>query len=369
MELAIIKSEIKTMNEKIKNFQKTLDLDEKAKQLAAFDERMQAENFWDNQKKAQEVIAEMNKIKSIVERFLTLSNQTEELNMLLELILEDTDEELEAELIFSIESVKSQLETYELEMLLSDPHDELNAIMELHPGAGGTESQDWAQMLYRMYTRYAEANGYKIEILDYQAGDIAGLKSVSFKVKGKNAFGHLKSERGVHRLVRISPFDSSGKRHTSFCSCDVIPELIENIMIDVKDEDVKIDTYRASGAGGQHINTTDSAVRLTHVPTGIIITCQSQRSQIKNREEAFKLLKGKLYQLELDKQADELSKIRGEVKEIGWGSQIRSYVFHPYSLVKDSRTGFEVGNANTVIDGQIDGFIDAFLRHGLNNDR
>jgi len=217
-------------------------------------------------------------------------------------------------------------------------------------------------MLYRMYTRYAEKKGYKLELLNYQAGDEAGIKSVSFKVKGLNAYGFLKSERGVHRLVRISPFDSAGKRHTSFCSCDVMPEFEGEINIEVQDEDIKVDTFRASGAGGQHINTTDSAVRMTHIPTGVIVTCQSQRSQLKNRETALQMLKSKLYQLELDKQTSELATIRGEVKEIGWGSQIRSYVFHPYSLVKDNRTGYEVGNANGVMDGELDELIDAYLR-------
>ncbi|MTL67112.1 peptide chain release factor 2, partial [Turicibacter sanguinis] len=245
------------------------------------------------------------------------------------------------------------------------PYDANNAILELHPGAGGTESQDWAEMLYRMYTRYAERKGFKIEVLDYLVGEEAGIKSVTIKIKGTNAFGYFKAERGVHRLVRISPFDSGGRRHTSFCSCDVMPEFSGDIDIEIRAEDLKIDTYRASGAGGQHINTTDSAVRITHIPTNTIVTCQNQRSQIKNREAAMEMLKSKLYQRKLEEQEAELAKIRGEVKEIGWGSQIRSYVFHPYSLVKDHRTSYEVGNVQSVMDGDLDGFIDAYLRYSI----
>ena len=362
MEMFEIKQHIKTMQEKIIDFRVALDLEVKEAKLAEYDEIMQAPGFWDDQRGAQEVINAMNAVKSKVERFYEIETQVDDLATLLEMILEEPDDELIADLGTSVATANRELTTFELEVLLSGPHDANSAILELHPGAGGTESQDWAQMLYRMYTRYAEKKGYKLEVLDYQAGDEAGIKSVSFKVKGLNAYGFLKSERGVHRLVRISPFDSAGKRHTSFCSCNVMPEFEGEINIEVQDEDIKVDTYRASGAGGQHINTTDSAVRITHQPTGIIVTCQNQRSQIKNREEALQMLKVKLYQLELDKQTSELAAIRGEVKEIGWGSQIRSYVFHPYSLVKDNRTGHEVGNTNGVMDGELDGFIDAFLR-------
>ena len=362
MEMFEIKQHIKAMQEKIIDFRETLDLDEKEAKLKEYDEIMQAPGFWDDQRGAQEVINTMNGIKSKVERFYEFETQVEELEIELEMILEEPDDELIADLGNSVRETNKDLADFELEVLLSGTYDANNAILELHPGAGGTESQDWAQMLYRMYTRYAEKKGYKLELLNYQAGDEAGIKSVSFKVKGLNAYGFLKSERGVHRLVRISPFDSAGKRHTSFCSCDVMPEFEGEINIEVQDEDIKVDTFRASGAGGQHINTTDSAVRMTHIPTGVIVTCQSQRSQLKNRETALQMLKSKLYQLELDKQTSELATIRGEVKEIGWGSQIRSYVFHPYSLVKDNRTGYEVGNANGVMDGELDELIDAYLR-------
>lgn len=350
------------MQEKVVAFQTALAVVEKEKEIKKYEEIMQASGFWDDQRGAQETINAMNVIKSKVERFHEFAGRIEDLTVELEMVMDEPDDDLIADLAASVSTANTDLSAFELEILLSGPHDANSAILELHPGAGGTESQDWAEMLYRMYTRFAEKKGYKLELLDYQKGEEAGIKSVLFKVKGLNAYGYLKSERGVHRLVRISPFDSGGRRHTSFCSCDVMPEFEGEINVEVKDEDIKVDTYRASGAGGQHINTTDSAVRITHTPTGIIVTCQSQRSQIKNREAAVQMLKSKLYQLELDKQAAELAAIRGEVKEIGWGSQIRSYVFHPYSLVKDTRTGYEVGNAGAVMDGNLDGFIDAYLR-------
>lgn len=350
------------MQEKVAAFRQALAVAEKEKAVKKYEEIMQEPGFWDDQRGAQETINAMNAIKSKVERFYEFAGRIEDLTVELEMILEEPDDALITDLGASVLTADTELSAFELEILLSGPHDANSAILELHPGAGGTESQDWAEMLYRMYTRFAEKKGYKLEVLDYQVGDVAGIKSVSFKVKGLNAYGYLKSERGVHRLVRISPFDSGGRRHTSFCSCDVMPEFEGEINVEVKDEDIKVDTYRASGAGGQHINTTDSAVRITHIPTGTIVTCQNLRSQIKNRDAAFQMLKSKLYQLELDKQAAELAAIRGEVKEIGWGSQIRSYVFHPYSLVKDTRTGYEVGNTGAVMDGDLDGFIDAYLR-------
>jgi len=362
MEMFEIKQQIKAMTEKMVTFKAALDLKSKEEQLKVYDDLMQASDFWDDQRNAQDVINAMNQIKSKVEQFYAFETKVEELAIELEMILEEQDDDLITDLGTAVRKTNDALATFELDVLLSDPHDSNNAILELHPGAGGTESQDWAEMLYRMYTRYAQMKGYKVELLDYQAGDEAGIKSVSFKVKGDNAYGFLKSERGVHRLVRISPFDSGGRRHTSFCSCDVMPEFEGEVQVDIKDEELKVDTYRASGAGGQHINTTDSAVRITHLPTGTVVTCQNQRSQIKNKEAALQMLKSKLYQLELDKQASELAEIRGEVKEIGWGSQIRSYVFHPYSLVKDNRTGYEVGNIGAVMDGALDGFIHAYLR-------
>ena len=250
-------------------------------------------------------------------------------------------------------------------MLLSGEHDDLNAIVEIHPGAGGTESQDWAEMLFRMYQRYAANKGWKVEVLDYLDGDVAGIKSVTMLIKGDNVYGHLKAEKGVHRLVRLSPLYSAKRRHTSFASVDVMPEFNNEIEIEIQSTDLKIDTYRASGAGGQHINKTDSAVRITHLPTNIVVTCQSQRSQIQNREQAMVMLKSKLYQLMLEKQASELKELKGEQKEIAWGSQIRSYVLHPYSLVKDNRSGYESNNPKAVLDGDLDGFIYAYLKSAL----
>lgn len=365
MEIHEIRTEIKKMSERVRQFRDSLNVEEKEAEIKVYDDQMQAAGFWDDQRKAQEIINAANAIKDKVNTFYALETEVEDLAVAFELILEEQDEELQAELESQLDEVSERLNKFELEILLSGPYDANNAILELHPGAGGTESQDWAEMLYRMYTRYAERKGFKVEVLDYLVGEEAGIKSVTIKIKGTNAFGYFKAERGVHRLVRISPFDSGGRRHTSFCSCDVMPEFSGDIDIEIRAEDLKIDTYRASGAGGQHINTTDSAVRITHLPTNTIVTCQNQRSQIKNREAAMEMLKSKLYQRKLEEQEAELAKIRGEVKEIGWGSQIRSYVFHPYSLVKDHRTSYEVGNVQGVMDGDLDGFIDAYLRYSI----
>ncbi len=365
MEMYEIRAELKKMSERIEQFYSSLKVEEKEEQIKEYDAKMQEEGFWSDQRGAQEVINAANVIKDKVKAFYSLKEQVEDVVVAYELIQEEPDEDLEAELVVQIKEVSAALNKFELEILLSGPYDANNAILELHPGAGGTESQDWGEMLYRMYTRYAEKKGFKVEVIDYLVGDEAGIKSVTFKIKGVNAYGYLKAEKGVHRLVRISPFDSGGRRHTSFCSCDVMPEFTGNIDIEIRTEDIKIDTYRASGAGGQHINTTDSAVRITHLPTNVVVTCQNQRSQIKNREAAMEMLKAKLYQRKLEEQEAELAKIRGEVKEIGWGSQIRSYVFHPYSLVKDHRTSYEVGNTQAVMDGDLDGFVDAYLRYSI----
>ena len=302
----------------------------------------------------------------MLNEFTDLNETYENLELTYELVKEENDADLQEELTAELKELANRLNDFELQLLLSEPYDKNNAILELHPGAGGTESQDWGSILLRMYTRWGEKKGYKVETLDYLPGDEAGIKSVTLLIKGHNAYGYLKAEKGVHRLVRISPFDSSGRRHTSFVSCEVMPEFNDEIEIDLRNEDLKIDTYRSSGAGGQHVNTTDSAVRITHVPTGVVVTCQSERSQIKNRERAMNMLKAKLYQRKIEEQEKELANIRGEQKEIGWGSQIRSYVFHPYSLVKDHRTNVEIGNIQSVIDGEIDPFIDAYLRSKLN---
>jgi peptide chain release factor 2 len=353
----------------LKNVSTTLgglfDLDAKKARIAELDEQMSAPTFWDDQNAAQVVINEANGLKEQVNEFEELAASYEDLEIAHELVKEEADADMQKELVKDTKELIAKLNDFELQLLLNEPYDKNNAILELHPGAGGTESQDWASMLLRMYTRYAERQGYKVETLDYLPGDEAGVKSVTLSIKGHNAYGYLKAEKGVHRLVRISPFDSSGRRHTSFVSCEVMPEITDDTEIEIRTEDLKVDTYRASGAGGQHVNTTDSAVRITHTPTNTIVSCQTERSQIKNRERAMKMLMAKLVQRRLEEQQAQLAEIRGEQKEIGWGSQIRSYVFHPYSLVKDHRTNTEVGNVQSVMDGEITPFIDSYLRSKL----
>lgn len=342
------------------------DLDWKRERVKELEQMMTEPNFWDDQNAAQKVINESNNLKNYISSFEEIEERYEDMEVSYELVKEEKDQELFDELNEEMTTFLNDINDFELQLLLNEPYDANNAILELHPGVGGTESQDWASMLLRMYQRWAEDKGYKVETLDYLPGEEAGVKSVTLLIKGHNAYGYLKTEKGVHRLVRISPFDSSGRRHTSFVSCDVTPEMDDDVDIEIKPEEIKIDTYRASGAGGQHVNTTDSAVRITHIPTNTIVTCQNERSQIKNREAAMKMLKSKLYQLEIEKQQEELASIRGEQKEIGWGSQIRSYVFHPYSMVKDHRTNTEIGNTQAVMDGEIDPFIDAYLRLQIN---
>lgn len=326
---------------------------------------MAAPDFWDDQERAQKLIAEINGIKDVTGRFDQLFAQLDDLKVTLELAQEEDDRELFAEADLGAKRLEPMLDEFELELLLEGPYDKNNAIFELHPGAGGTESQDWASMLLRMYVRFAEGRGWKVETLDYLQGDEAGLKSVTLLVKGHNAYGYLKAEKGVHRLVRISPFDASGRRHTSFVSVDVIPEIDEDVEVDIRPEDLKTDTFRSTGAGGQHINTTDSAVRITHMPTGIVVSCQSERSQIQNRAVAMKILAARLYEKKMEEQEAEIAALRGEQKDIAWGSQIRSYVFHPYSMIKDHRTNYEVGNTQAVMDGDLDGFVDAYLKWQL----
>ncbi|WP_335871575.1 peptide chain release factor 2 [Bacillus sp. 2205SS5-2] len=366
MELAEMRAELENTAKKLADFRGSLDLENKEARIAELDEEMVDPNFWNDQQAAQGVINEVNGLKELVNEYNELQETHENLEVTYELVKEEDDAELQAELESELVELVERLSTFELQLLLSEQYDKNNAILELHPGAGGTESQDWGSMLLRMYTRWAEKRGFKVETLDYLPGDEAGIKSVTLLIKGHNAYGYLKAEKGVHRLVRISPFDSSGRRHTSFASCEVVPEFNDEIEIDIRTEDLKIDTYRASGAGGQHINTTDSAVRITHLPTNIVVTCQSERSQIKNRDHAMKMLKAKLYQKKIEEQQEQLLEIRGEQKEIGWGSQIRSYVFHPYSMVKDHRTNAEMGNVHAVMDGDLDLFINSYLRSRIN---
>ncbi|WP_148449690.1 peptide chain release factor 2 [Nosocomiicoccus massiliensis] len=367
MEVSEIKSFIAEMRTKLEKFRGSLDLEEKETQIREYEELMVEPNFWDDTDKANEIIEKNNQLKRVVDGFNSLEDEVNDIEVSLELLKEENDPDLQEMMEETIQNVKKESDEFELNILLSEEHDEQDAILELHPGAGGTEAQDWAEMLLRMYQRFIEGQGFKTEVLNYLAGDEAGVKSVTLSVKGPFAYGLLKGEKGVHRLVRISPFDSSGRRHTSFVSCEVTPQFKDSeINIEINQEDISIDTYRASGAGGQHVNTTDSAVRITHHPTGVVVTCQNERSQIKNRETAMKMLKSKLYQLELERQQEEIAALKGEQKEIGWGSQIRSYVFHPYSMIKDHRTNYEVGNVDKVMNGDLMPFIDSYLRWHLN---
>ena len=318
--------------------------------------------FWDNADRANKKMKELKNLKDTVSECNGLKTQYEDIETLIEMGYEADDAEMIPEIREEMDSFIEKFETLRISTLLSEEYDKCNAILKLNAGAGGTESCDWAGMLYRMYTRWAERKGFTIEERDFLDGDEAGVKSVTFQVNGENAYGYLKSEKGVHRLVRISPFNAAGKRQTSFVSCDVMPDIDKEIDVEVRDEDIRIDTYRSSGAGGQHINKTSSAIRITHMPTGIVVTCQNERSQFQNKDKAMQMLKAKLYMLKLQEQADKLSDIRGEVTEIGWGNQIRSYVMQPYTMVKDHRTNAETGNVDAVMDGGIDLFINAYLK-------
>jgi len=323
---------------------------------------MGAPGFWDDADAAQRVAQELNTLKGAVAQYDALCDKYDELIMLWQLGMDENDESVYPEVVEIINNISTELEQLEIALMLSGEHDHSNAILTLHAGAGGTEAQDWVQMLLRMYVRWGEKNGYQVETMDLLAGDEAGVKSATILVSGTNAYGYLKSEKGVHRLVRISPFDASGRRHTSFAAVDVMPEIDDTVEIDINMADVRVDTYRAGGAGGQHINKTDSAVRMTHVPTGTVVQCQNQRSQIKNREQCMKMLRAKLFELERQKQADFKTELGGDYQAIEWGSQIRSYVFHPYNLVKDHRTNNETGNVNAVMDGELTSFIEAYLK-------
>ncbi len=321
--------------------------------------------FWENNKESNKVLSEIKSLKNKCLKYRNLEAEINNTIELIELLKMEYDEDLSLEMVKDIKKIDKDLERFEIETLLSGKYDKNNAILTIHPGAGGTEAQDWAEMLYRMYTRWANKSGYKVEELDYLEGDEAGLKSVTFEVTGENAYGYLKGEMGVHRLVRISPFDSGGRRHTSFASLEVLPEITDDVDLYINPDDIKMDVFRASGAGGQHINKTSSAVRLTHIPTGIITSCQTQRSQLQNREYAMKMLKSKLLDLKEREHKETIDELKGIQREIAWGSQIRSYVFCPYTLVKDHRTSYEVGNVQSVMDGDLDGFIENYLKQGV----
>ncbi len=323
---------------------------------------MEEPNFWDSTEKAQGYVKELKNLKDIIDGYHFLKQQYEDVETLIEMGYEENDESLIPEIEETLKKFIESLEELRLNTLLSDEYDKYNAILTLHAGAGGTESCDWASMLSRMYQKWADKKGYTTEILDYLDGEEAGIKSITIQISGINAYGHLKSEHGVHRLVRISPFNAAGKRQTSFVSCDVMPDIEEDMGIEIDEDDLRIDTYRSSGAGGQHVNKTSSAIRITHIPTGIVVQCQNERSQFQNKDKAMQMLKAKLYILRKQENQEKESGIRGEVKEIGWGNQIRSYVMQPYTMVKDHRTNAEIGNASSVLDGNIDLFINEYLK-------
>ena len=341
------------------------DLDALDEQIAENEHQMAQPGFWDDNTQAQQKINQTNELKEKRDTFVQLRDQIADLSTNVELLELEPDPDLTRELDDSFAQTDKALQQYRLNQLLNEQYDSRNAILEIHPGAGGTEAQDWGDMLLRMYVRWGEQHGFTVETANYEAGDIAGIKSVTLLFKGHDAFGYLRSEKGVHRLVRISPFDSAGRRHTSFASVDVMPELDESVKVDIDPSDLRVDTFRSSGAGGQHINKTESAVRITHLPTGLVASSQAERSQLENRVTAMNMLKSKLYELEEEKKAKKRAEIEGEQLEIGWGSQIRSYVFHPYTLVKDNRTNYETHNGQAVMDGDLDPFINAYLQWKL----
>ena len=361
LEFDNVRLDLESYEEPLANLKDSLHIDTLSTKISELEARTQEPDFWNDVNKAQKLQTDLRRMQQRVENFNKLTSEREDLLALCELANEEEDLDSLPELTEGVEKFKQDFEKMRLETLLTGPYDKNNAILSLQAGAGGTEAMDWVSMLYRMYTRWAESKGYQIQLLDYLEGEEAGVKSCSIKVIGENAYGFLRSEIGVHRLVRISPFDSSARRHTSFASCEVMPELDDSIDIKIDMADVRVDTYRATGKGGQHVNRTDSAVRLTHIPTGCVVACQAERSQIQNRETAMNMLKAKLYALAMAAHMEKIEDLKGVQMEIAWGSQIRSYVFCPYTLVKDHRTGYEEVNVDAVMNGNLDGFINAFL--------
>lgn len=362
VELDQFKSVLNTYTEPLEEVKASLDLEAKEQRIQELEREMEAPNFWDDPERAQEMMKTLNSLKVDKESYESLAVLKEDIETMIEMAYEENDPEMIPEIQEMMDEFQSKFDNIRIKTLLSGEYDRKDAIVKLNAGAGGTESCDWCSMLYRMFTRWAEKKGYSLEVLDYLDGDEAGIKSVTFQVNGENAYGYLKSEKGVHRLVRISPFNAAGKRQTSFVSCDVMPDIDEDIDIEINPDELRIDTYRSSGAGGQHINKTSSAIRITHLPTGIVVQCQNERSQFQNKDKAMQMLKAKLYMMKQQENMEKLSDIRGEVTEIGWGNQIRSYVLQPYTMVKDHRTGEETGNVDLVLDGGIDQFINGYLK-------
>lgn len=361
IELEQLKYTLNSFREPLSTLSGSLALEAKRERMEQLELNMEEPGFWDDVEGSQKVMKEVKGLKDVIEEYEGLKSAFEDIETLIDMAQEDEDEELLEEAVATMESFQKDYAKLHVSTLLTGEYDKNNAILTLHAGAGGTESCDWVRMLYRMFTRWAGKKDYHLEVIDYLDGEEAGIKSVTVEIKGENAYGYLRSERGVHRLVRISPFNAAGKRQTSFASCDVMPEIEDNLEVDIADEDIRIDTYRASGAGGQHINKTDSAIRITHLPTGIVVQCQNERSQHKNKDQAMKMLKTKLFLLKEQQHLEKLSDIRGDVGDNGWGSQIRSYVLQPYTMVKDHRTNQESGNPNAVLDGDLDDFMNAYL--------
>ncbi|MFQ9516448.1 MAG: peptide chain release factor 2 [Eubacterium sp.] len=349
-------------SEKMLELTESFGIENKNERIEEIENTMEEPGFWDDIKKSQEIMKELKQLKGSIEVITNLQSRYDDLGVLIEMGDEEEDLSVVPEVEKELDDFIKEFEKVKIETLLSGEYDKCNAVVKINAGAGGTESCDWANMLFRMYSRWAESKGYKTEVLDFLDGEEAGLKSITFQVNGDNAFGYLKSERGVHRLVRISPFNAAGKRQTSFASCDVMPDIEEDLDVEINDDDIRIDTYRSSGAGGQHINKTSSAIRITHMPTGIVVQCQNERSQLQNKDRAMKMLKSKLYILKKQEEEEKRSGIRGEVKEIGWGNQIRSYVMQPYTMVKDHRTNEEITDVGKVLDGYIDPFINGYLK-------
>lgn len=365
VQLEEIRNELFKIKDDLLSLRETLSIDKSKIKLQELEAKTAKPDFWNDTENSQKILSEISKLSGKIKEFEKLKNNFDDLETLVELSCQENDDSSAEEIKQQFKSIKKELKQQTLSTLLTGEYDSQNAILTFHAGAGGTESQDWAEMLCRMYTRWAEKHKYKVKMLDFLDGEEAGFKSASLLVEGTNAYGYLKGENGVHRLVRISPFDASGRRHTSFASLEVIPEINDEIKIDINPEDIKMDVFRASGAGGQHVNKTSSAVRLTHIPTGIVVACQNERSQFQNRDTAMKILKSKLIEIKEREHLEKIEDIKGVQKEISWGSQIRSYVFMPYTLVKDHRTGCEVGNVEAVMNGELDEFIDAYLKQNV----